>query len=163
MSTATLVDTGIDGIRFELPTLRPIVVDEEGAARTLSEQDPGNRVVALIALGRYADAAEVVAEARLMNPSDARLRLLDTEVTRWNGDTERAINRLRRLLEEFSGTGAEADVLQQLAADFYTQGDVKAAASRFRKAWEGREANGADERLVEASRLAYELVSSELD
>lgn len=162
MSRYTLVDTGIPGIRFELPTLRPVVVDDDRAGQVLEEQDAGDRVVTLIALGRYADAAEVVAEARLMDPADARLRLLDTEVTRWNGDTERAINRLRRLLEEFTGTAREADVLQQLAADFYTQGDVKAAASRFRKAWEGREAAGADPRLVEASRLAYTLVADEL-
>lgn len=158
-----LMDTGVPGVRFQLPSLRPVIVDQELADRVLADQDAGHRVVVLIALGRFADAAEVVAESRLMDPSNPRLRLLDTEVTRWNGDTERAINRLRRLQEEFSGTTTEADVLQQLGADFYTQGDVKAAATRFRGAWEGREAAGADPRLIECARRSYELVQLELE
>ena len=158
-----LMDTGVPGVRFQLPSLRPIIVDQAEADRALAEQDAGHRVVVLIALGRFADAAEVVAESRLMDPSNPRLRLLDTEVTRWNGDTERAINRLRRLLEEFGGTAVEADVLQQLGADFYTQGDVKAASKRFRGAWEGREAAGADPRLIECARRSYELVQLELE
>ncbi len=160
IAQSALMDTGIPGVRFVLPELRPIVVDEPLAAATLEAQDAGDRVVVLIALGRFADAAEVVAEARLMDPANARLRLLDTEVTRWNGDTERAINRLRRLLEEFAGTDSEADVLQQLGADFYTSGDVKAAATRFKAAWEGRRAAGHDPRLVECSRLAFELAAA---
>lgn len=162
IAAATLMDTGIPGVRFALPELRPVVVDDAAAQATLAAQDAGDRVVVLIALGRFADAAEVVAESRLMDPANPRLRLLDTEVTRWNGDTERAINRLRRLLEEFSGTDAEADVLQQLGADFYTSGDVKAAATRFKAAWEGREAAGHDVRLVECSRRAYELTVAQL-
>lgn len=162
MALGPLMDTGIPGVRFALPSLRPVVVDEDGARLALGEPDAGNRVVALIAFGRFADAAEVVAEARLLDPSNPRLRLLDTEVTRWNGDTERAINRLRRLLEEFQGTPTEADVLQQLGADFYTKGDVKAAATRFRGAFEGRREAGADPRLVECSRLSLELVLDEL-
>jgi len=157
-----LMDTGIPGVRFRLPELRPVVVDEDLALSVLGAQDAADRIVVLIAFGRYADAAEVVAEARLMDPANPRLRLLDTEVTRWNGDTERAINRLRRLLEEFAGTEVEADVLQQLGADFYTAGDVQAAATRFRAAWEGREAAEQDPRLVECSRRSYELARAEI-
>lgn len=161
--TENLMDTGIPGIRFRLPELFPVVVVEELATATLAAQDAGDRVVVLIALSRFADAAEVVAEARLMDPSNLRLRILDTEVSRWNGDTERAINRLRRLQEEFAGTDAEADVLQQLGADFYSTGDIKAAATRFKAAWLGREAAGADPRLIECSRRSFELAQLELD
>lgn len=163
-STAVLFDTGIPGLRFELPLLRPVIVDDALADEALRREDhPGDAVLLLIAQQRFGDAAERVAEARLLDPSNVRLRLLDTEITRWMGDRDRAISRLRRLQDEFAGTAAEAEVLQQLGADFYARGDLKAAATRFHAAWRGRISADADARLIECSRLCHELVTAQLE
>lgn len=159
MNTEDMVDLGTPGVLLRIPEMRPVVVDEALAEQTLHGEDMGDRVVVLIALGRFADAAEAVTEARLLDPGNLRLRLLDTEVIRWNGDADRAVRRLRRILDETAGTPGEADVLQQLGADFYSMGDRHAAATRFRDAWRGRVSAGADPAKVECSRLCHELVA----
>jgi Flp pilus assembly protein TadD len=147
---------------MELPQMRPVVVDEELAQSVLASSDEGGRVVVLIAQERYSDAAEAVTEARLLAPGDLRLRILDTDVIRWNGDTDRAVRRLRRILEEVTGPEDEARVLHQLGACFYSLGDVHAAVTRFRRAWEGLESVGADPLRVECSKLCYELARADL-
>ncbi|MGO3153546.1 MAG: tetratricopeptide repeat protein [Galactobacter sp.] len=153
---------GVPGVEMELPRMRPVVVDENAAMETLRSGEYGDRVVVLIALQRYADAAEAITEARLLDPGNTRLRLLDTEVVRWTGDTDRAVRRLRRILEETAGSADEPEVLHQLGACFYSLGDVRAAVTRFREAWQGREQWHAAEVRQECSRRCYELASASL-
>jgi lipopolysaccharide biosynthesis regulator YciM len=155
-------DLSVPGIRMELPQMRPVVVDEALATTVLNSSDEGDRVVVLIAQGRFSEAAEAVTEARLLEPGNLRLRLLDADVIRWNGDTDRAVRRLRWILEEVTGTADEAAVLHQLGACFYSRGDVHAAATRFRSAWEGLAAADADPVRVECSKLCYELARADL-
>ena len=157
------ISTGIPGVEFRLPDLRPIVVDEQLAQETAQNGEAGDRVVALIAQGRLAAASELVADARLMDPRNIRLRLLDTEVTRWSGDPERAIYRLQQLRKEFDGTVDEVDIVQNLGACFYSIGDMLAATSRYKSALEGREQFNASEVLRNASRAAYESLLNEVN
>ena len=163
MTKTESISTGIPGVEFRLPDLRPIVVNDELANQTAQAGEAGDRVVALIAQGRLAAASELVADARLMDPSNIRLRLLDTEVSRWSGDHERAIYRLQQLRKEFEGTADEVDSVQNLGACFYSVGDTLAAASRYKSALEGREQFKCAGVLLNASRAAYESVLEEVN
>ncbi|MGO1320050.1 MAG: tetratricopeptide repeat protein [Galactobacter sp.] len=153
---------GVPGVQMQLPQMRPVVVDHDAAMDTLRNGEHGDRVVVLIALERYADAAEAITEARLLDPSNIRLRLLDTEVVRWTGDPDRAVRRLRRILDEIAETADEPEVLHQLGACYYSIGDVHAAVTRFREAWRGREERSAPQIRRECSRRCYELASASL-
>jgi Flp pilus assembly protein TadD len=145
------IGAGVAGIERDPETLLPVVADE-ALASAAAAGDAGDRVVVLLARGDYVAAGELVAEARLADPQDLRLRMLDADVVRASGDPHRAITRLRGLLEEFAGTDREADLHELLGVLHHTTHDHLAAAHRFRRAVDLRIAHGEGPEAVEATR-----------
>ncbi|MGO2053127.1 hypothetical protein CQ010_04510 [Arthrobacter sp. MYb211] len=151
------VGTSIDGVLIDPSNLRPFITDEQAADRSMRSGTPTDQVVIHMARGELAQAGNLIAESRLSDPTNAHLRVLDTELTRLQGDFDRAINRLRKLVDEFSGTYYEPLMQHHLAMSFFEKGDYKAAATRFRAALEQRQQMGSAEHLVNASAACLAL------
>jgi Flp pilus assembly protein TadD len=150
------IETGMPGIKRDPETLLPVVVDEQLADGLLAADDACDKVVVLIARGEHHAAAELVTETRLTDPQNMRMRMLDADVIRASGDTERAIRRLRNLLEEFEGSGHEAMLNQYLGILQYNAGDPRAAAQRFRSALALHTEAGALPRRIELARRSLQ-------
>ncbi|MCO1339572.1 hypothetical protein BJH93_11815 [Kocuria polaris] len=153
-----LIQTGMPGIMRDPETLLPVIVDDEQADALVEGDDPCNAVVVLIARGEYRKAAELVADTRLSDPQNIRMRMLDTDVLRAMGRTEVAIKCLRGLLDEFKGTSHEAMMHQYLGILYYTEGELTAAEHRFQRAKELHTESGAPERRIELARRSLEAV-----
>lgn len=151
------VGTSINGVLIDPETLKPYIADAEAAEQQMQVGSPTDRVVILLARGELAAAGELIAESRLLDPTNAHLRVLDTELTRMQGNFDRAINRLRKLAEEFAGSFYEPLMHQHLGFSFFAKGDYKAAATRFRKAMEQRIAMNDDAYLVNASSTCLQI------
>ncbi|MEE1621124.1 tetratricopeptide repeat protein [Zafaria sp. J156] len=156
------IETGMPGIKRDPGTLLPVIVDEELADGLLAGDDPCDAVVVLIVRGEHHAAAELVAETRLKEPQNIRMRMLDADLVRATGHHERSIRRLRSLLEEFAGTSHEAMLNQYLGILYYTTGDFKAAVARFRAALELHTAAGALPRRVELACRSLEAAEGRL-
>ena len=156
------VDTSIDGILICPQTMRAYVADEDAAQRSMQVGSPTDQVVVLLARGELAAAGEMIAEQRLLDPTNAHLRVLDTELTRIHGDLQRAINRLRKLAEEFAGTEYEPLMQHHLGMAFYEAGDFRAAITRFTQALEQRQAIDSPQHLLDASRICLQLAQERL-
>lgn len=156
------VDTSIDGILIDPATMRTYVADEAAAQRSLELGSPTDQVVVLLARGELSQAGEMLAEERLLDPMNAHLRVLDTELTRVQGDLHRAINRLRKLAEEFAGTEYEPLMQQHLGMAFYETGDYRAAITRFSFALEQRQAIDSPAHLLDGSRICLEMAQERL-
>lgn len=146
------IDTGIRGLKIHPETLVPVIVDEALAREAFATGNPVEKVMVLVARGEVAEAGELVTETRLKDPQNFPMRVVDADVVRASGDPERAIKRLRSLIDEFKDTEHEHVLQQQLGVLYYTIGDYHAAVTRFRKALELRVAAGELEHRVEASR-----------
>lgn len=162
MSTETGIDTGIPGVRIDELTLLPVIVDERLAELTLATGSAGDRAVILLARGEVRAAGDLVAETRLREPQNFRMRVLDADVTRAAGDPQRAITRLRVLLTEYAGTVEEAVLLHHLGLAYFGIGDFHAAQTRFSSALELRVASGAPEYLITSSRRSLAAAARQL-
>lgn len=156
------VDTSIDGILINPLTMRAYVADEAAAQRSMDVGSPTDQVVVHLARGELSQAGELIAEQRLVDPMNAHLRVLDTELTRMQGDVHRAINRLRKLAEEFAGTEYEPLMQHHLGMAFYESGDYRAAITRFSLALEQRQAIDSPQHLLEGSRICLEIAQERL-
>lgn len=156
------VDTSIAGILIDPQTMRAFVADEAAAQRSMEVGSPTDQVVIHLARGELSQAGEMIAEQRLLDPMNAHLRVLDTELTRIQGDLHRAIHRLRKLAEEFAGTEYEPLMLHHLGMAFYETGDYRAAITRFSLALEQRQAIDSPEHLLQASRICLEVAQERL-
>lgn len=157
------VDTSIAGILINPQTMRAYVADEAAAQRSMELGSPTDRVVVHLARGELSQAGEMITEQRLLDPMNAHLRVLDTELTRVQGDLHRAINRLRKLAEEFAGTEYEPLMQHHLGMAFYETGDYRAAITRFCLALEQRQALDSPEHLLQASRICLEVARARLN
>ncbi|MCW4464795.1 hypothetical protein OK351_04650 [Glutamicibacter sp. MNS18] len=155
-------DTTIDGILIDPETMRAYVADEAAARRSMEVGSPTDQVVIHLARGELSQAGEMIAEQRLLDPMNAHLRVLDTELTRMQGDLHRAINRLRKLAEEFAGTQYEPLMQQHLGMAFFETGDYRAAITRFSTALELRQAINAPRHLLDGSRICLEIAQERL-
>jgi hypothetical protein len=82
---------GFPGTAVNPETLLPEVVDEDECAAALEESgDAADHVFVLLARGLNAEAAEMAAAARLLDPTSLRLQVLDAEVLRAMGQFDRA-------------------------------------------------------------------------
>ncbi|WP_334123993.1 tetratricopeptide repeat protein [Glutamicibacter sp.] len=151
------VGTSVNGVLIDPETLKPYVADAQAAEHQMEVGSPTDQVMILLARGDLAEAGELIAESRLVDPTNAHLRVLDTELTRMQGDFDRAINRLRKLAEEFAGTDYEPLMHHHLGLSFFAKGDFKAAATRFRKAMDLRIALNDDAYLVNASSICLNI------
>lgn len=156
------VDTSIDGILIDPQTMRAYVADEAAAQRSMEVGSPTDKVVVHLARGELSAAGEMLAEERLLDPTNAHLRVLDTELTRMQGDLHRAINRLRKLAEEFTGTEYEPLMQHHLGMAFFETGDYRAAITRFSLALEQRQALDSPQHLLDASRICLEAAQERL-
>ncbi|MDN5754615.1 MAG: DUF6584 family protein [Arthrobacter sp.] len=153
MSTAeNWIRTGIPGLAIDPETLLAEVVDEEAARQAYATANPVEKVMILVARGDVADAAELVTETRLVEPQNFPMRVVDADVVRANGDPQRAINRLRNLIEEYKDLPHESVLQQQLGVLYYTVGDFHAAVTRFKLALDLRVEAGDEEFRIEISR-----------
>lgn len=157
------IETGIPGVLFCPGSMSQVISDEALADATMARGNAAEQVVVLLARGQLRAASELVAETRFKEPQNFAMRVLDTSVTRASGDPQRAANRLRALLNEFNGTAHEALLQQHLGMAYVESGDLRAAATRFRKALDLRTADGSDERLIDSSRRCLEALHSRLD
>lgn len=157
------IETGIPGVRFNTQTLTQEISDEALADQVMKSGNAAEQVVVLLARRQLRAAGELVADTRFTEPQNFAMRVLDTSVTRASGDPQRAANRLRALLSEFNGTAHESLLQQHLGLAYVESGDLRAAATRFRKAMDLRLAEGADSRLVESSRRCLEALAGRLD
>ena len=151
------VGTSIDGVLIDPKTLRPFINDEQAADQSMASGTPTDQVVIHMARGELALAGNLIAESRFEDPTNAHLRVLDTELTRLQGDFDRAINRLRKLVDEFSGTYYEPLMQHHLGMSFFEKGDYKAAVTRFRTALEQRQQMGSSQHLLNASAACLRL------
>ncbi len=151
------VGTSIQGVLIDPTTLKPYIADAAAASHQMQVGSPTDQVAILLARGELAQAGELIAESRFTDPTNAYLRVLDTELTRMQGDFDRAINRLRKLAEEFAGTEFEPLMHHHLGFSFFAKGDFKAAATRFRKAMEQRIAMDDDAYLINASSVCLQI------
>ena len=151
------VGTSINGVLIDPETLKPYIADAEAAEQQMQVGSPTDRVVILLARGELAAAGELIAESRLLDPTNSHLRVLDTELTRMQCNFDRAINRLRKLAEEFAGTEYEPLIHHHLGFSFFAKGDFKAAATRFRKAMEQRIEMNDDAYLINASSTCLQI------
>jgi Flp pilus assembly protein TadD len=161
-STAN-IESGIPGVRFDPQSMSQTISDEALADETMARGNAAEQVVVLLARGQVRAASELVAETRFNEPQNFAMRVLDTSLTRAAGDPQRAANRLRALLTEFNGTAHESVLQQHLGMAYVESGDLRAAATRFRKALDLRIAEGADERLVDSSRRCLQALTVRLE
>lgn len=156
------IETGIPGVSFDLQTMTQLITDETLADDTLANGGATDQVVVLLARRQLRAAGELIAETRFNEPQNFAMRVLDTSLTRATGDPKRAANRLRAMLTEFNGTTHEAILQQHLGMAYVESGDLRAAATRFRKALDLRIAEGADERLIDSSRRCLDALSARI-
>lgn len=148
-------DGGFPGTAVNPRTLAIEVVDAEQCESALAAStDPADQVRVLLASSQYAAAADVVADARLNDPSSFRLRLLDAEVLCASGRYESAQQRLRRLAQEVDGTDKLHEVLHQLGKVNFAAGDFVAARGNFSRALDLRVDAGSSAALIYASATA---------
>lgn len=162
MSGENGIDTGIPGVRIAADTLLPVIVDEQLAAQTLATGNAGDRTVVLLARGELHAASELVADTRLAEPRNFRMRVLDADVTCAAGDPQRAITRLRSLLAEFAGSTDEAVIQHHLGLAYFSARDYHAAHTRFTLALSLREQAGAQEYLIVSSRRSLAAADAHL-
>ncbi|GER22177.1 hypothetical protein NCCP1664_06740 [Zafaria cholistanensis] len=148
------IESAAAGVAIDPQTLLPVVVDEAAADVALAGEDIEGRIVVLLARGDAVGAADLLAEARVAEPKNFALKILDMHVLRVSGNPERALHWLRAMLDEYAGTGHEAVIQQHLGTMYFATGDYLAAATRFRAALALRQAAGDPEALVESSRRA---------
>lgn len=146
------IHTGIPGLAIDPGTLLAQVIDDQAAAQAYLTANPVERVMILVARGEVADAAELVTETRLVDPQNFAMRVVDADVVRANGDPQRAISRLRNLIEEYKDLPHASVLQQQLGVLYYTVGDFHAAVTRFRMALDARREAGDEEFRIEISR-----------
>ncbi|WP_372699191.1 tetratricopeptide repeat protein [Arthrobacter sp. JSM 101049] len=146
------IPTGIPGLSIHPDTLLAQVVDDDAAHAALAGANPVEQVMIHVARGDVATAAELVTETRLLDPQNFPMRVVDADVVRASGDPERAIKRLRSLIDEFKDTEHEAVLQQQLGVLYFTVGDYHAAVTRFRTALELRTAAADEAFRIEISR-----------
>ncbi|WP_313813824.1 tetratricopeptide repeat protein [Glutamicibacter sp.] len=151
------VGTSIPGVLIDPTTLKPYIADDAAASYQMQVGSPTDQVAILLARGELAQAGELIAESRFTDPTNAYLRVLDTELTRMQGNFDRAINRLRKLAEEFAGTEFEPLMHHHLGFSFFAKGDFKAAATRFRKAMDQRIEMNDDGYLINASSVCLQI------
>ncbi|PQZ93810.1 hypothetical protein CQ018_09175 [Arthrobacter sp. MYb227] len=156
------IETGIPGVSFDLHTMSQLITDEALADETLANGTATDQVVVLLARRQLRAAGELIAETRFNEPQNFAMRVLDTSLTRAAGDPKRAANRLRAMLTEFNGTTHEAILQQHLGMAYVESGDLRAAATRFRKALDLRIAQGTDDRLIDSSRRCLEALSARI-
>ncbi|WP_427018027.1 tetratricopeptide repeat protein [Pseudarthrobacter sp. P1] len=136
-------------------TLLPEVVEPEVCSEALERStDPADEVFVLLAQGRVGEAAEAAAEARLKDPSSFSLQVLDADILRANGDTERALARLKVLRADVANTANESWVHQALGKVYFSAGNYAAAANSFALALDQRVAAGADAAAIYSSTVA---------
>lgn len=150
------IATGIPGLSIDPDTLLAQVVDEDAARGAFATANPVEQVMIEVARGDVGAAAELVTETRLADPQNFPMRVVDADVVRASGDPERAIKRLRSLIDEFKDTGHEAVLQQQLGVLYFTVGDYHAAVTRFRLALELRTAAEDEPFRIEISRRSLE-------
>lgn len=160
-STAN-IESGIPGVRFDPQTMSQTISDPVLADQTMARGNAAEQVVVLLARRQLRAAGELIADTRFAEPQNFAMRVLDTSLTRASGDPMRAANRLRALLTEFNGTAHESLLQQHLGMAYAESGDVRAAATRFRKAMDLRIAEGADQRLIDSSRHCLEALAGRL-
>ncbi|WP_417235092.1 tetratricopeptide repeat protein [Arthrobacter sp.] len=146
------IPTGIPGLSIHPGTLLAEVVDEAAASGAFDTANPVEQVMIEVARGNVSAAAELVTETRLLDPQNFPMRVVDADVVRASGDPERAIKRLRNLIEEYKDSAHEAVLQQQLGVLYYTVGDYHAAVTRFRTALELRIEAGDEQFRIEISR-----------
>ncbi|MCQ9164376.1 tetratricopeptide repeat protein [Arthrobacter sp. STN4] len=146
---------GFPGTAVNPHTLLPEVVDEEQCAAALEESgDAADHVFVLLARGLHAEAAEMAADARLLDPESLRLQVLDAEVLRAGGQFDRAEHVLKALLPTVGDPSMGAWINQQLGKVFFCNGNYPAAARSFSAALDQRVAAGADAAAIYSSTVS---------
>lgn len=154
------IPTGIPGLSIDPGTLLAQVVDEDAAREAFATANPVEQVMIEVARGDVSAAAELVAATRLLDPQNFPLRVVDADVVRASGDPQRAIKRLRSLIDEFKDSPHEAVLQQQLGVLYFTVGDFHAAATRFRRALDLRTDAGDEAFRIEISRRSLQSAQS---
>ncbi|MGA7204143.1 MAG: tetratricopeptide repeat protein [Specibacter sp.] len=148
---------GFPGTAVNPQTLLPEVVDEEACAEALERStDAADHVFVLLARGLTADAADMAAEARLLDPESIRLQVMDAEILRANRQFDRAESVLKALLPGVADTPMEAWINQQLGKVHFSHGNFGAAAKSFSAALESRVASGADAAAIYSSTVSLQ-------
>ncbi|WP_287929463.1 tetratricopeptide repeat protein [Arthrobacter sp.] len=148
---------GFPGTAVNPETLLPEVVDEDKCAAALEESgDAADHVFVLLARGLNAEAAEMAADARLLDPGSLRLQVLDAEVLRAMGQFDRAERVLKALLPTVADSSLEAWVNQQLGKVYFSNGNFAAAARCFSTALDQRVASGADAAAIYSSTVSLQ-------
>jgi|GEM_PF-597002 len=157
LETSEWPESGFPGIKVNPLTRRYEIVDEELVQTSLSGDDrPWAGVFVLMVQGKTTEAAELLAEARMVDPESFELLLLDTEILYTRGRLEAAYERLHRLLAQYRGTAHEAEVLQHLGNTYYSSGDFGRSADAFQEALELRVASHASPELIYSSTVALQ-------
>lgn len=147
--------TAFPGVAMNPRTLLLEVVDEEACAAALEASvDAADHVFVLLARGLNNEAAEVAAEARLLDPESLTLQILDAEVLRATKHYDRAEVVLRSLLPAVQGSALEALAIHDLGKVQFSKGNYDAAAKTFSAALAHRVANGAGAADIYASTVA---------
>ncbi len=148
---------GFPGTAVNPETLLPEVVDEDQCAAALElSGDAADHVFVLLARGLNAEAAEMAADARLLDPQSLRLQVLDAEVLRATGHFDRAELVLKALLPTVADSSMEAWINQQLGKVFFSNGNYQAAAKSFSAALNQRVASGADAAAIYSSTVSLQ-------
>jgi len=150
-------ESGFPGIKVNPLTRRYEIVDDELVQTTLAgDERPWAGVFVLMVQGKSTEAAELLAEARMVDPDSFELLLLDTEILYTRGRLEAAFERLRRLLGQYRGSVHEAEILQHLGNTYYSSGDFSRSADAFQQALELRVASHASAELIYSSTVALQ-------
>lgn len=146
---------GFPGTAVNPRTLQAEVVDEEACAAALElSTDPADAGFVLLVRGQAAQAAELVAQARLSDPASLRLQLLDADILRATRNLDAARTVLKTLLPDVAGTAAEPLVHHQLGTVHFAGGDYPAAVKSFGTALDQWVALGADASFIYASTVS---------
>lgn len=146
---------GFPGMAINPQTLLAEVVDEEKCAIALAESaDPADEVFVLIASGQTSLAAEVAANARLLDPAGFKLQILDADLLRATKHYERAEMALKHLMLESTGPSQEAWIHQELGTVYFSNNNFDAAARSFSSALDLRVSSRADASNIYASTLS---------
>ncbi|MDP5226053.1 MULTISPECIES: tetratricopeptide repeat protein [Arthrobacter] len=150
-------ESGFPGIKVNPVTRRSEVVDEDAVDAALAQDPrPWAEVFVLMARGRSTEAAELLTEARMVDPESYELLLLDTEILFTRGRLEAAFERLRKLLTRYRGSSHEAEILQHLGNTYYGSGEFSRSIDAFRQALELRVAAHASPALIYSSTVALQ-------
>ncbi|PYI67425.1 hypothetical protein CVV68_09995 [Arthrobacter livingstonensis] len=148
---------GFPGTAVNPETLLPEVVDEDQCAAALEiSNDAADHVFVLLARGLTAEAAEMAADARLLDPESIRLQVLDAEVLRATRHFDRAERVLKSLLPTVADSSLEAWIRHQLGKVYFSNGNYAAAAKCFSTALEERVASGADASAIYSSTVSLQ-------